>query len=347
MTGGSESRVAHARARVPDMEAFASVQAVTLDDGPGRGVRLLQVRSGGGLEFEVVVDRGFDIGRVSFGGQTVSWHSATGVVAPWLMHPAGDAGQGFLRGFTGFMTTCGLDHIRQPETVPVAGQALNPNREIAQPLHGLYSTQPARLIGSGCDEDGPRPRPLLWCEAEIRQAFIFGTCLSLRRRYECFVGAAGFTVSDRVKNIGPTPAPHLVLYHINLGYPLIDDGSAPALAGATEVWRLGEGDPLVPFGPPVPEQTRALALHRWDEGNPRPVASVAAASGLRMEIALDAAQLPFCQVLRIPSAGHYGLSIEPCSTSCRARRDADERGETRVLLPGEEVRYDLGFSFSA
>jgi hypothetical protein len=343
--GEADSRVAYARARIADLEALAGVQAVTLADGPGRGVRLLQVRSGGGLEFEVVVDRGFDIGRVSFGGQTASWHSATGVVAPWLMHPAEDAGQGFLRGFTGFMTTCGLDHIRQPETVPVAGQALNPNREIAHPLHGLHSTQPARLIGSGCDAD--RPRPLLWCEAEIRQAIIFGTCLSLRRRYECFVGAAGFTVSDRVKNIGPTPAPHLVLYHINLGYPLIDDASVPTLAGATEVWRLGEGEPLAAFEPPVPEQTRALGLYRWDDGNPRPVIAVAAASGLRMEIAINAGQLPFCQVLRIPSTGHYGLSIEPCSTSSRTRREADESGETRILLPGEEVRYDLGFSFSA
>ncbi len=345
MSGGeADSGLAYARARIADLEALAGVQAVTLADGPGRGVRLLQVRSGGGLEFEVVVDRGFDIGRVSFRGQTVSWHSATGVVAPWLMHPASDAGQGFLRGFTGFMTTCGLDHIRQPESVPVVDQALNPNREIFQPLHGLYSMQPARLIGSGCDEDGPHP--LLWCEAEIRQAFIFGTCLSLRRRYECPVGGTGFTVSDRVRNIGPTPAPHLVLYHINLGYPLIDDGSAATLPGAEEVWRIGEADPLAPFGPPVPEQTRALALYRWAGGNRRPVATVAAASGLRIGICVDATQLPFCQVLRIPSAGHYGLSIEPCTTSCRTRSEADERGETRILRPGEEVRYDLGFSFS-
>jgi hypothetical protein len=243
------------------------------------------------------------------------------------------------------MTTCGLDHIRQPETVSVGDQPLNPSRQIFQPLHGLYGTQPARLIGSGCDEDGPRP--LLWCEAEVRQVFIFGTCLSLRRRYECLVGAPGFTVSDRVRNIGPTPAPHFVLYHINLGYPLIDDGSAVMLPDGAEVWRLGDGDPLTPFGPPVPEQTRALGLYRWPAGNPRPVASVAAASGLRIGISVDATQLPFCQVLRIPSTGHYGLSIEPCSTSSRTRREADERGETRILRPGEEVRYDLDFSFSA
>lgn len=341
----TKTLVAHARARIPDLEAFASVQAVTLSDGPGRGVRVLQVRSGGGLEWEIVVDRGFDIGRVSFRGRTVSWHSATGVRAPWLMDPAGDGGQGFLRGHSGFMTTCGLDHIRQPETVAVRDQPLHPSGAIAHPLHGRYSVQPARLIGTGCDEEAGDP--ILWCEAEIRQTFVFGACLSLRRRYECVVGSSRFTVSDRVRNIGPTPVPHLMLYHINLGYPLIDDGSTFALPGAVEVWREGGGAAAEPFGPPAPEQKRELSLHRWADADPRPVVSVAAVSNLALEIGLDASQLPFCQVLRLPSAGLYGLSIEPCSTSSRSRRVADEQGETRILHPGEEARYELSFSLSA
>lgn len=335
--------VEHARARIPDMEAFAFVRAVTLSDGPERGIRMLQVRSGGGLEWEIIVDRGFDIGRVSFRGETVSWHSATGLRAPWLMDPSGDGGQGFLRGYSGFMTTCGLDHIRQPETVTLQGQPLHPSGSIAHPLHGLYSVQPARLIGYGCDEDAPMP--VLWCEAEVRQTFVFGACLSLRRRYECLVGSNYFTVRDRVRNIGPTPIPHLILYHINLGYPLIDDGSTFALTESTKVWHIGEGMPLASFGVPAAEQTRDLSLHRWTAQQAKSAVFVASVSNLALEIGLDSSQLPFCQVLRIPSTGHYGLSIEPSSTSSRSRHDADEQGETRMLGPGEEARYDLSFSF--
>jgi hypothetical protein len=339
------AHVAHARARVPVLEAFASVRALTLSDGPERGVRMLHVRSGGGLEWEVVVDRGFDLGRVAYRGETISWHSATGVRGPWLMDPASDGGQGFLRGHSGFMETCGLDHIRQPETVPFRGQPLHPTGEIAHPLHGLYSVQPARLIGYGCEEDAPIP--LLWCEAEIRQAFVFGACLSLRRRYECLAGSSRFTVRDRVRNIGPSPAPHLMLYHINLGYPLIDNGSRLTLNGATKVWHEGDGAPLAPFGAPRAEQSRDISLHRWNDPTAKAMIAVAAASGLTLEIDVEAGQLPFCQVLRIDSSGHYGLSIEPCSTSARSRNDADDRGETRRLQPREEVRYDLSFSFSA
>lgn len=339
----ARSVVTHARARIPDMAAFAEVRLAILADGPERGVRMLHFRSGGGLEWEVIVDRGFDVGRVTFRGETLSWHSATGVRAPWLMDPSGDGGQGFLRGHSGFMTTCGLDHIRQPANIAFCGQPLHPSGQIRHPLHGLYSVQPARLIGYGCEEHAEMP--LLWCEAEVRQTFVFGACLSLRRRYECLVGDHRFTVSDRVRNIGPTAIPHLMLYHINLGYPLIDDASSFVLPGSAEVWRTGAGTPLAPFGPPLAEQTRDLSLHRWTDLPGRPTASVTAASGLGLDIGMDAAQLPFCQVLRLPSKGLYGLSIEPCSTAARDRADADEQGETRILEPGQEQRYDLSFSF--
>lgn len=152
---------------------------------------------------------------------------------------------------------------------------------------------------------------------------------------------------DRVRNIGPSPAPHLMLYHINLGYPLIDNGSRLTLNGATKVWHEGDGAPLAPFGAPRAEQSRDISLHRWNDPTAKAMIAVAAASGLTLEIDVEAGQLPFCQVLRIDSSGHYGLSIEPCSTSARSRNDADDRGETRRLQPREEVRYDLSFSLSA
>ena len=63
-----------------------------------------------------------------------------------------------------------------------------------------------------------------------------------------------------------------------------------------------------------------------------------------MQIETDPRQLPFCQLLRLPSKGHYGLSIEPCTAASFERVDADRNSETRMLAPGEEVRYDLGIT---
>jgi hypothetical protein len=71
-------------------------------------VRVLEFGSESGFDFDVVVDRGFDVGRCSQGGRSLAWISPTGFPGPWFADPEG---LGFLRGFgAGLLTTCGLDH---------------------------------------------------------------------------------------------------------------------------------------------------------------------------------------------------------------------------------------------
>src|SRR5439155_1205896 len=74
-----------------------------------RGVRMLRCWSGAGFEFEILVDRGFDIGGAWINGQPLAWLSPVGVVGPWYSEPAG---LGWFRGFPGgLVSTCGLDHM--------------------------------------------------------------------------------------------------------------------------------------------------------------------------------------------------------------------------------------------
>ena len=92
------------------------VRLSTLGDGSERGVRLLSFRTGSGLSFEVMVDRGMDIGSVEYRGAAVGWHSPTGFRSPWLHETDAENGLGWLRSFSGFMNTCGLDHAMGPAT---------------------------------------------------------------------------------------------------------------------------------------------------------------------------------------------------------------------------------------
>ena len=55
--------------RVGRLDQVAGVRLVTLGDGLGRGVRLLEFRTGSGFAFDVVVDRAFDVGRCELGGR--------------------------------------------------------------------------------------------------------------------------------------------------------------------------------------------------------------------------------------------------------------------------------------
>ena len=157
------------RIRHASLDAHAQARLVTLGDGAERGVRVIELRNGAGLEAEVIVDRGFDIGRLALHGRTVSWHAPGGYVAPWLADPHAEQGQGFLRAMSGFLSTCGHDHIRQPETEPADLSPLHPTPDIVYPLHGAGAYQPARLTGYGLDED----RRVLWAEGEVIQSMQF------------------------------------------------------------------------------------------------------------------------------------------------------------------------------
>jgi hypothetical protein len=330
------------RDRVGDLEAIAGARLVTLGDGAERGLRLVEMRSGGGLDLEIAVDRGLDIGRLALAGATLSWHSPTGLVPPWLIDRAGDRGQGFLRGFSGLLATCGLDHIRQPETAPVAGNPLHPSGAIDHPLHGDGTFLPARLAGYGLRRMGDGAE--LWCEGEMRQAIAQGDCLMLTRRITCPVGGTAVEIRDTVTNIGAVPSPHMLMYHLNFGYPLVDAGARLALPGGAPLWQRTPHDPLASFPAPAAEQRNELSTHRF--GAPARCRLVNPANGLSVAIEVDGATMPYCQILRMPGRRVYLLAVEPCTTACRTRAEAAAAGELRVLAPGEAVRYRLRLEFS-
>ena len=325
------------REHLASLDAFAGARLVTLGDGAERGVRIIEMRAGGGLEAEIVVDRGLDIGRLALGGETVSWHAPGGYRAPALAPPEAQRGQGFLAAMSGFLATCGFDHIRQPATDSVASPSF-PGGTVDHPLHGHGAHQPARLSGYGLDTE----RAVLWCEGEIVQSMFHYGALALYRRIEIPVGGGEIAISDRVENIGPTEMPVMLLYHFNVGHPLVGDGARVLLDPAEDLWASGDFDPRAPFGPPEPVQSAELTVHR-----PQPVDGWARcrlenpANGLSLTIAFEAATLPFLQHLKMRGRRSYMAAIEPCTTSRRERRAAREAGEVPVLAPGESRRFAL------
>ena len=124
-------RAASIRTRSGDLRQFAAVRRITLDDGPERGVRALAFSTGGGLDFWVLSDRSLDIGPLWWRGLPLAWQAPTGFSSPALHDAEGDQGFGFNRSFSGFLVTCGLDHIRQPAD--------------GHPLHGRLPFTPARV----------------------------------------------------------------------------------------------------------------------------------------------------------------------------------------------------------
>ena len=207
--------------RVGRLDQAAGVRLVTLGDGLERGVRVLEFRTGSGFVFEVLVDRAFDIGRCEYRGMPIGWESAVGYGGPWY---AEQLGLGFLRNWGGgLLTTCGIDHALFMANDTAEQYHYPPKATEEFGLHGRISNKPARLVSYGMRWEGDDA--VLWAEGEVSQASVFGENLVLIRRIEAKVGDAHFTLRDEVTNRGWDPTPHMMLYHINIGFPVVDDGA--------------------------------------------------------------------------------------------------------------------------
>jgi hypothetical protein len=326
--------------RVGRLDQVAGVRLVTLGDGIERGVRVLEFRTGTGFAFDVLVDRSLDVGRCELGGRSLAWLSPTGVVGPWYAEPLG---LGWFRSWGGGMlVTCGLDHtlLGGVDDASHFHQLIRPTEEYG--LHGRIGFMPARLTGYGERWEGDEC--VLWAEGTVRQAAVFGEAMELHRRIEASVGESRFTVHDEVVNVGFDPVTHMYLYHVNVGWPVVDRGSEyliPAPEGVpVAAYPAGDYRKLTEPNAGFPEQCYEHSVVAEPEGTV-PVAIVNRQLGLGAYQVYRRDQFPFHTMWRMLGEGLYGVAMEPTTSRDAGRFDARERGELRYLAPGEAKTYDL------
>lgn len=307
------------RSRTPDLRSVADIRLVCLEDGPGRGQRLLQARNGSGIQFEVAVDRGFDISGLSLAGVNLGWHAPTQMTFP-SADPDSEQGWGFLRNFDGFMVTCGLDHFGRPQEVDVSHYDHPQMKTRPMPFHGRFSAERARLVAYDVDADAG----LIYCEGIVRQASVFGEYLELRRKITLPVFGTELTIDDTVVNRGFHPSHHAILYHLNFGYPFLDaplelSGLPPDLAASVAA------DPALPRD----DYGEKVDVAKVDDmpGGAR-VVLTNPALGKTVAISFDEATLPLLGVWRTYQSGTFALGIEP-RTETAARLPLLEPGGTR------------------
>ena len=97
------------RERMGSMRQLAGIRRAELEDGKGRGMRILDVTNGSGLAFTVYPDRGMDIGETTFKGIPIAWITPNGPVAPQFYDASG---LNWLRSWGGgLLTGCGLMNV--------------------------------------------------------------------------------------------------------------------------------------------------------------------------------------------------------------------------------------------
>jgi hypothetical protein len=191
---------------------IGGIETSILDNGLAKGTRIAWINTGTGLRYKVVLDRAMDIADAFYNAYSLAWLSHMGVSPPARFS---DSGMQWIRNFSGgLLTTCGLTHVGGPEKDGYGERG----------LHGLISNTPAEIIS--IIQPNPAEGKLeMSITGIIKETQVFGPVLELRRTISGKLGESKIIINDEVVNRSNTASPHMLLYHINFGWPLVDKGT--------------------------------------------------------------------------------------------------------------------------
>ena len=306
------------------------VEEYRLEGGKGGGMRMYNVRNCTGLEFLVCPDRCADIPRLSFKGDNMGFFSACGYVAPQYYERQG---MGFLKSFNaGFLTTCGLTAPGSP--------GVDDGEETV--LHGVIGNTPCDNISHWIENDE------IHIKAIVREAQIFSHQMLLEREYIVPLNENVIYLNDTIKNIGSMTSPVQILYHCNMGYPLLSENAVvniPAVKTVPRDEHAAEGmDGWSRVEKPQRGYTEMCFFHTM-EGKPEvSIYNKDIKKGLK--ICYDTKELKYFTEWKMMGEYDYALGLEPGNCEPNGRADMRERGILEFLEPGEERKQSIKFVFS-
>ena len=323
----------------------ATIQKRTLHGGLQDGVDLVEIDNGA-LSVSVLPTRGMGIWRAQCGDLPLTWQSpVTGPVHPKFVNRVDQGGLGWLQGFDELVVRCGLSWNGAPGVDSVLNNAGVPT-DMNLTLHGKIANLPAQLVrveaGTGADAE-------LAVYGEVDETMLYGSRLRLETRTSTRLGATSFTIADRVVNIGETDQEIEVLYHVNFGAPLLEEGARvvlPARArGPFNDGAAADIDTWDTYRGPTPGMAGQCYWNvpvADDDGNGIAVLHNAAADrGVALRFRPEV--LPCVTVWKCTSGATdgYVTGIEPGTGLPNNRSFERQQGRVKTLAPGEAYAMAL------
>lgn len=336
-------------ARTGDMAAVAGIRAVVLDNGPERGVRALDLRTTAGLELELLVDRALDIGSARLAGVPFGWRSGNGFRHPGLHEHSDEGGLSWLRALDGLLVSGGLDHALFGGEVDATRYAYPPKQTVTHGLHGRLTAIPARLLEAREVRIGHSS--VLRVSGEIIQATSFGEHLRLTRTIEVDIDGRELRLHDIVENLGFELTPHMFLYHINIGWPIVDAGTEFVAAISGRAWEspsvAEQGISYRVLPEPQQGMVEQVIEHQLITGPDglNRVALLRADESLGVEVAWQADAMPCFFEWQNLRSGQYAVGLEPSSHTVAGDAAARADGSMTWLEHGDSCEYRTAIRF--
>ena len=244
--------------------------------------------------------------------------------------------------YAGLLTTCGLLNIGNPCTDD--GEELG--------LHGRISNIPFEKIS--IEEKWTDDDFIISIQGKARDAVFKGNKLEMSRKITTCMFNPKITIEDSIINLGYKVSPLMILYHINIGYPLLDSITS-LLFKKLKTIPLDENsakgiDDCYKFDESVTGFNDEVLFHEISadkDGNAN-IAIVNQAfnnnEGLGLLVKFNKNNLPYLTQWKHLEKGEYVCGIEPCNSFVRGT--ARERKEKKLLSiePGEQKSIKLEFN---
>ena len=310
---------------------LVTLRRVTIAAGRAKGTEIIEVKTAGGLELDILPDAGLDIGQARYKGVNVSWMSKNGYDSPAAISPYETE---FVNTFPGgLLYTCGLRS---------AGPA-NRDKGEWHPLHGRYHSLQAQQVCAEIVDDEIHVR------GTIRGTALFGHVLEVRRTIRIPAFGSSVTVQDTVSNLTPRDEEIMQIYHCNFGYPLLSEKARLVLPEArqtiprTEFAKTGLGRECE-FDKPIDSEEERVFFQKMEREfwakleNPD--------LGVNMTISWSGDTLPILSQWRSMASGDYVLGLEPTNCYIMGRHDERENGTLPVLRAYESVTNTVKIEFA-
>jgi hypothetical protein len=330
-------------ARVGRIEQIGGLRRFQWREGLEAGSEQIQVRTGAGLTYYVSPSRALDISLAEFAGNPLSWQSANGDV-----HPAYYDSQDieFLRtAVGGLLMTCGLTYVGAPGSD--LGQQFG--------LHGRVHHLPASHVS--LDGHWEEDEYLMEIAGTVQETRIFGENIRLSRRIRSKLGQNRLAIVDKVENVGFESTPHMILYHFNFGFPLLNEETTVQFPSNRVVPR-DEGVFVKDFDRwPAPEAGFQERVYYHQEMEKGPVSATISnptfpigngdVKPLTLRLNWSTDQLPKLVQWKMAGAGVHVLGIEPANCYVEGRAVERQQGTLEFLEPGESRLYELSLEIEA
>lgn len=291
---------------VGSMQQLAYVRPLSYSEGRCAGLKAYEVKNEE-LTYHVLADKCLDVTDFSYKGMNINFLSKPGLQGRNHYDTNGEEALRSIMG--GLFFTAGLENICAPCTIEGKDY----------PMHGRIRTTPGEHLSADAFWQGEDY--VLKVQGEMREAELFGENMVLRRSIETRLGEKSITVTDEITNEAFRSEPLMLLYHINMGYPFLDESTELLIPTRKVTPRdeasQGHEDRYDRMDAPKDNEPEYVFIHdlKTEENLDTFVCVINRNRGIALKISFNMKNLPYFMEWKSIASGDYVIGLEPSNSS--------------------------------